>query len=137
MGNFSKSLQKASLLDQMQRQLAVAELAEARSVFMVACYESLYGELPRSFLERVQAAVADTKAKTKGEFYQAVFTAAQLVDQEIAMEEADARLKGEVPPADLLELAAASLAPSHSVDPGTVPQDDAATQSPSSDSSGT
>lgn len=114
MGNFSKNLQKSNLLDQMQRQLNIAELAEARSVFMVATYESMYGELPQPFLERVQAEVSKTNPKTKGDFYRSVFAAAQLVDQEMQIEEAEARR----PTDGLLEMAAASLAPSHNADIG-------------------
>lgn len=136
MGNFSKSLQKANLLDQMQQRLNHAELAEARSVFMVACYEAMYGELPKDFLTQVQEAIKDDRtATTKGAFYQLVYRSAQMVDQENAIAEAEAAARqDEAPPvtpeeeAALLRMAVAGLVPCHSE--GTEPQGDAETPQP-------
>jgi hypothetical protein len=125
-GNFSKNLQKANLLDQMQQRLNHAELAEARSVFMVACYEAMMGELPPAFLQQVQEYIKDEKATTKGAFYQAVFRAAQVVDQENAIAETEAAH---------LAAATAGLAPSHTA--STAPQADVEIPPLASDTAGT
>jgi hypothetical protein len=121
MPNFTRSLQRANMLDAMNDKLKAAELAESRAVFYVAMYEAVNEALSEDFVNEVRDLIKDTQPKTKGEFYQIVYSAAKTV---IVEREFAATQPVEPAPsiADTLSSAVADVAP---------------TQPPASDSSDT
>lgn len=94
MSNFSRSIKKHSLQEQLEKRIAALEMFEARATMVLAIYDALAGEIEADLVKFVSDELGKSKSTGgKMEFYAAAKALATCWIQDKAMEEQEAALK--------------------------------------------